>query len=296
MKKKTVAVLMGGPDAEREVSIQSGTAVATALQVTEKYIVQSIVIDTPTAEEIESIQADVFFPVLHGPFGEGGPLQQLLETAGKTFVGSDSKSAEAAMDKIATKKIAVALGLKTPDWCLITKDSPCTIEPPIVLKPINDGSSYGVSICLTQSEIQEQQIALLQNRTHLLAEKCIEGRELTVGIIGDEALPIIEIIPPKDLQSYDFEAKYERDDTQFIITPPLPPNTCAESALSMYSKMGIRDLARVDYILNSDGAWLLEINTMPGFTDHSLVPMAAKHIGLDMPELCSRVIELAICR
>jgi len=296
MKKKRVAVLMGGPDAEREISIQSGTAVARALQKTEKYLVQALVIDTPTLQEIEDIQADAIFPALHGPFGEGGPLQQLLESAGKTFVGADSKSAKAAMDKITTKEIAVASGLQTPDWCVITKDSPCTIEPPVVLKPIDDGSSYDISICMTDSELQKEKSRLLQYRTHLLAEKYIEGRELTVGIIEHKTLPIIEIIPPRDLQSYDFEAKYERDDTQFILEPFLPPNSCAESALALYSKLGVRDLARVDFILNAEGAWLLEINTMPGFTDHSLVPMAAKHIGLEMPELCSRVIELAICR
>ena len=200
------------------------------------------------------------------------------------------------MDKIATKQMAVGLGIETPDWCVISEEMPCIIEPPLVLKPINDGSSYDVALCFTKKEIEIAQKKLLQNRTHLLAEKLVEGRELTVGIIGKELLPIIEIIPPKDIKTYDYEAKYERKDTRFIVAPKLPKNTCNKSATSLYTHMGVRDLARVDFILNESGTWLLEINTMPGFTNHSLIPMAASHAGIEMPELCSSLIELATAR
>ncbi|MBC8309273.1 MAG: D-alanine--D-alanine ligase [Phycisphaerales bacterium] len=296
MKRKLVTVLMGGPDAEREVSIQSGTAVANALEQSNKYEVRKIVLDTPSAKDIEIIQADVIFPVLHGPFGEGGPLQKLLEDAGKIFVGADSQSSSVAMDKIATKQIAVELEIKTPEWCVISEDTPCTIEPPLVLKPINDGSSYDVALCFTKKEIEVALERLLQNRTDVLAEKYVGGRELTVGIIGKKLLPIIEIIPPKDIKTYDYEAKYEREDTRFIIAPQLPNNSCNKTATTLYNHMGIRDIARVDFILNESGAWLLEINTMPGFTNHSLIPMAARHIGVEMPELCSSLVEFASSR
>jgi D-alanine-D-alanine ligase len=296
MNKKLVTVLMGGPDAEREISIQSGTAVANALEQSQKYEVRKVVLDTPSAKDIENIQADVIFPVLHGPFGEGGPLQKLLEDAGKIFVGANSQSSSIAMDKIATKQIAVELDIKTPEWCVISEEVPCTIEPPLVLKPINDGSSYDVALCFTKKEFEVALERLLQNRTHVLAEKYVEGRELTVGIIGKKLLPIIEIIPPKDIKTYDYEAKYEREDTRFIVAPELPKNTCDKSATTLYNHMGIRDIARVDFILNESGAWLLEINTMPGFTNHSLIPMAARNIGVEMPELCSSLVEFASSR
>ena len=119
---------------------------------------------------------------------------------------------------------------------------------------------------------------------------------MTVGIIGGKPLPIVEIIVSSDLDSYDYEAKYERDDTQFIIEPILPINSCVKEALSLYGAMGIRDIARVDFILTETTTWFLELNTMPGFTNHSLVPMAAKHAGMDMCELCNRLVEFALQR
>ena len=164
-----------------------------------------------------------------------------------------------------------------------------------MLKPIDDGSSIDIKICMNQKDVDEQSNFLLEHREQILAETYIKGKEVTVGIVCGNALPIIEIIPPSDLQTYDFEAKYERDDTQFILEPDLPQNTCVAWALDLYEKMGIRAIARVDFILNESGAWLLELNTMPGFTEHSLVPMAARHAGIEMPELCSMLVESATC-
>ncbi len=295
MSKRSVTILMGGPDAERGISIISGRAVATALQQTNKFDVTSLIIDTPTLQDIENIQSDVVFPVLHGPFGEGGPLQELLETAEKTFVGSTSKIAATAMDKEATKQIAMRLGIQTPKWCMVSKNSSPIIHPPLVLKPIDDGSSIDIKFCMNHKEVDEQSHLLLEHREQILAETYIKGKEVTVGIVCGNALPIIEIIPPSDLQAYDFEAKYERDDTLFILEPDLPQNTCVAWALDLYEKMGIRAIARVDFILNERGAWLLELNTMPGFTKHSLVPMAARHIGIEMPELCTMLVDSATC-
>ena len=293
MSKKTVMVLMGGPDAERHISIQSGAAVAEALRDSGNYIVEERIIHKPTLEEIINLEADVFFPVLHGPYGEGGPLQKLLEDAEKSFVGSSSNVAKTAMDKAATKQIALDLKIQTPTWCVLSQKTVCSIPHPLVLKPIDDGSSFDISICTSNEEVEEQRCLLHKKRTNILAEQLIVGREVTVGIINGSPLPLIEIIPPKDLQSYNYEAKYERNDTQFIVEPKIPSNTCIDDSLLLYKTMGIRDIARVDFILNESGAWLLELNTMPGFTDHSLVPMAAEHAEIPMPELCSLLVNNA---
>ncbi len=296
MTVSTVVVLMGGPDAEREVSIQSGTAVATALEQTGKYFVHQQLIDTPSFEDIERLEADVVFPVLHGPFGEGGPLQDLLESADIPFVGSTSFAASLAMDKVASKQVAQNLEIQTPQWCVVSEHSNCSIDPPLVLKPINDGSSYGVHICHSEQEVFTHQESLLNERQQILAESYVKGRELTVGIIGGKVLPIVEIIVANNQHTYDFEAKYKCHETQYIVEPSLPSNTCTESALAIYEAMGIRDIARVDFLLDDLGVWFLELNTMPGFTDHSLVPLAAKHAGMEMPELCSSLVEFALRR
>jgi len=281
---------MGGPDAEREVSIASGKAVTEALQKNDRFDVQSLVIDTPTLEDIDSIRSDIIFPVLHGPFGEGGPLQKLLEKSGKLFVGSSSETAATAMDKVQTKEIARKLGIQTPEWCIINRESNETIPIPFVLKPINDGSSVDVQICQTQREADIHIERLLDQRDELLAESFVQGAEVTVGIVSGRALPIIEIIPPTDIGGYDFEAKYIREDTTYILDPNLPENTCSAWALDLYHELQVRSLARVDFILNDQGAWFLEVNTMPGFTNHSLLPMAAEHIGMNMYELCTTLV------
>lgn len=296
MSTIVVVVLMGGPDAEREISIQSGTAVANALNQTNRYSVSLQCIDRITVKELKQMHADVFFPVLHGPYGEGGPLQELLEETGVPFVGSGSVAARKAMDKATTKEIATALGIQTPPWSMLGDGERCNINVPLVLKPTDDGSSIDLEICKTNQEVASARVKLHANRPTLLAETYIEGREITVGILNGQPLPIVEIVPHKDTPAYNYEAKYERDDTLFIVEPSLPSNDCVNSALLLYRTMEIQDIARVDFIINEDGAWLLEINTMPGFTDHSLVPMAAHHIGLPMTEICASLVSASTSR
>ncbi len=296
VKRLAVTVLMGGPDAERDISIASGNAVTTALEQTDRFEVEAQCIELPSAQEIANIKADVVFPVLHGPFGEGGPLQLLLENEGIPFVGSSSNVSHDAMDKIVTKQIATRNGIPTPTWCILTKDDPCTVAPPLVLKPIDDGSSVDIVICNNEDQVIRARNKLHQSRATLLAESYVGGREVTVAIIDGTPLPIIEIIPPSDLNTYDYAAKYERDDTQFVIEPSLPENNCEKLALKLYEVMGVRDIARVDFLIDNDGEWLLELNTMPGFTDHSLLPMAAHHAGIEMTELCTRLVQTASTR
>lgn len=296
MSHLSVTVLMGGPDSERDVSIASGKAVTAALEQSGNFDVTSICIELPTDREIARIDADVVFPVLHGPFGEGGPLQTMLENAGIPFVGSNSKVSRNAMDKVKTKQIASTCDIPTPPWCVMTADESCTIPPPLVLKPIDDGSSVDIALCFDDAQVENARVKLHQNRSTLLAESYVGGREITVSIIDGTPLSIIEIIPQGELRTYDFAAKYEREDTQFVIDPNLPSNNCSEMAMKLYQVMGVKDIARVDFIIDQDGEWLLELNTMPGFTDHSLVPMAAKHAGIEMPELCAGLIENAMKR
>jgi D-alanine-D-alanine ligase len=291
MSKPHVVVLMGGPDAERDVSILSGTAVAEALLKNQALYTTLETIETPSLEELIDLQADVIFPVLHGPYGEGGPLQQVLERTSLPFVGSGSVAAALAMNKVESKKIVQNLGIPTPPWVVINENT-CELQPPLVLKPIEEGSSIDIVICNNEHDLKESLQLLLQHRKTLLAEKYIAGREITIGVLDGKPLPTIEIIPSEG--NYDYAAKYELNDTKYILNPSLPDQKCAAWAIEIVKEMNIKDLARVDFIVNEDGPWFLEVNTMPGFTEHSLFPMAASHINIDMTTLCTRLVEVAV--
>ncbi len=181
MSKLSVMVLMGGPDAERKVSIKSGTAVVKALKQSEKFDVASQIIDRPTINEVKIINADIVFPVLHGPFGEGGPLQALLEEAGLPFVGSCSKTSANAMDKTTTKMIAKNAGIQTPDWDTISSHKESTIPKPLVIKPFNDGSSLDMAICHTEDQFNHAKSLLLQKHQTMLVESYVRGK-IRIGL------------------------------------------------------------------------------------------------------------------
>jgi D-alanine-D-alanine ligase len=303
--KPTVLVLMGGPDAEREVSIMSGTQVARALRDWGKFKVIDQTIDKPTLLEFKALvsgrSADVIFPVLHGHWGEGGSLQEMLDAVGSPYVGAKPQAAALAMDKLKTKAIVQPVGVPTPPAQeLKSINDHCTIAPPLVIKPVDDGSSVDLRICLRTEDVDRARQQLHPKRGRLMAEQYIQGREITAGIVCDRSLPLIEIIPSKQVEFYDYEAKYTRDDTEYVIDPPLPPGVaeqCVQMAQTAYTRLGCRDVARVDIMLDAEGKpWFLEINAMPGFTTHSLVPMAARKIGLEMPALCAMLVEAALNR
>ena len=292
-----VTVLMGGPDQEHEVSLASGTAVAAALERAGRFIVDSLIIDKVGASELEAIETDVIFPVLHGPWGEGGGIQRELEQAGIPFVGSCAEVAATAMDKIRTKDVAMDLGIPTPSWQTLDQNTVRTITPPLVLKPPAEGSSIDLRIFHDDTGLDEWRTAMHDRYERLLAESCIQGRELTVGVVGDHALPLVEIIPADGV--YDYEAKYNRDDTQYVVEPELPDQVaeaCRHHALAIGRSLGCRDLYRVDFIADEQIPWMLEVNTMPGFTNHSLLPMAAAAQGLPMERLCSELVLMADAR
>ena len=307
--KPSVLVLGGGPDAEREVSLVSSRAVASALQHA-GHAVNYQVIDRPTIQEMSLWAGEVVFPVLDGGWGEGGPLQDLLEQLGRPFVGCRAKAARTAMDKMATKLIASQQGVPTAAACVFNPaDEGCPLgEMPVVMKPVHEGSSVGVHICRTMPQWQDAVRATRDDmkrhpdRVYMVERGVLGARELTVGVLGIatdrlgcEALDPIEIKP--SVEFYDYEAKYKRDDTVYVTDPPLPEGVKGRVqtwAKTMFEAIGCQHLARVDFLLDREGGvWLLEVNTMPGFTDHSLLPMAAAHRGRAMPALCSSLVSLA---
>lgn len=296
--RPSVLVLMGGPDAERPVSIMSGTGVAAALREGGKFDVIERTIDKPDAEELAAMPGDVIFPVLHGHWGEGGPLQALLEAIGRPFVGCGSRAAALAMDKMRTKERVAARGVRTPQAAEIGLNDTCPVKAPAVVKPVDDGSSVDIRICHTEEQLVEARRQLHPKRRRLMVEQYIAGRELTVGLLHGEVLPAIEIVPT--VAFYDYDAKYDRDDTRYVVHPALPEGvaeTIARDSRIAWNELGCRDLARVDFRLDVEGrAWFLELNTMPGFTSHSLLPMAAKAHGLPMPDLCASLVETALER
>ncbi|MDA1007500.1 MAG: D-alanine--D-alanine ligase [Planctomycetota bacterium] len=298
MSDCVVLVLMGGPDAERTVSINSGTRVAEALRSTGRFEVRAETIDRINGATLASMAADVILPILHGSWGEGGPLQELLEADGRPYMGSGPTAARLAMDKSATKRIAEQLCVSTPRWQEFRLGDRVEIDGSVVVKPLNDGSSVGMSFCANQLEAQSAAEALARTRGRALVEQCIKGREITVGMLGDRPLPLIEIIPA--VQYYDYEAKYLRNDTQYRIQPADLSEAAAREAtaatVQLMQAMGCKDVARADFIVEGDRAWFLEINTMPGMTDHSLVPKAAAAAGISFPELCTRLVEMALLR
>lgn len=298
----TVLVLGGGPDAERPVSLESSRNVAAALRQAGRFDVVEQTIDRPTLEDVRQMPGDVIFPVLHGSFGEGGPLQDMLEADGRPYIGCRPQAARMAMDKMGTKLAAARVGIPTAPACILNmKDAACPLPLPVVVKPVHDGSSVGLHICRDSSAWQQARAAVHDDmqanpgRAYMV-ERFIPGMELTVGLFAGETLSIIHIAPAAGV--YDFDAKYTRNDTRYHLDPALPAGMDAalkSHALRLAEAINIRHIARVDFILDGSGnPWLLEINTMPGCTSHSLVPMAARHRGIEMPELCSQLVEMAM--
>jgi D-alanine-D-alanine ligase len=246
--------------------------------------------------------ADVVFPVLHGRFGEDGQLQGILERRGLSYVGSDSAASRLAIDKNASKQRWQDAGLPTAPWiCLDETTDVAAVDyppPPVVLKPLLEGSSIGIAFCESLEEIRAQAGKAVREHGKVLVEKQLQGPELTVGILDAEALPVIEIRPA--LAFYNYEAKYDRDDTQYVFDPDIDSGTyrlAQETAVKAFQALGCRDYGRVDFIADRQtGLQLLEINTIPGFTDHSLLPKAAAEVGIGFDQLVARLLQLAVER
>jgi D-alanine-D-alanine ligase len=296
-----VTVLFGGPSAEREVSLVSGKAVIDALRGVGHDVFASDV--SPNDLSGLDQPAEVIFPVLHGEFGESGELQEILEARGLKFVGSGSKASRLGMNKVDTKKAWEKAGLPTPAWRVIRRGEPIPEMPgSCVVKAISSGSSIDVFVCKAPAESSAQATAAIQDvlsrHESVLIEKFIDGMELTVGLLEEKPLAPIRIVPKREF--FDYEAKYRASDTEHRFDTGLPAGVvekCRELAGRANEVVGARDLARVDIMLDSrNQPYLLEINTLPGFTSKSLLPEAAKHAGIEFGELVDRLVRRAAGR
>ena len=296
-----VAVLFGGTSAEREVSLKSGSRVLAALQ---GQGVDAHAFD-PAEQPLDALKGyDRAFIALHGRHGEDGTIQGALELMHIPYTGSGVMASALGMDKFRTKLLWQAAGLPVPDYALLTADSDfAEVEEelglPIFVKPAHEGSSIGISKVKERETLYLAYAEAAKYDPLVIAEKGVMGGEYTVGIIGrgDDmvALPIIKIEPATDW--YDYEAKYNRDDTRYLCPCGLSDAKEADirkGALEAFRILGGRGWGRVDFLMDEAGNhYYLEVNTAPGMTDHSLVPMAARVAGMEYPALVRRVLELA---
>lgn len=295
-----VNVVCGGTSGEREVSLRSGAAVAKAL---EKADYEVMVWDSTSANIDEIAGCDVVFPVLHGAGGEDGTIQSELEKRGVRFVGSGSESSALCFDKWEYRKVITAAGLPMPKADTLQHHEHAVHELAQdlhVLKPINGGSSIDTHIVRDLGKIPHKAIAeTFKHYKTMLIEELIDGTELTVGVLGNEALPIIKIVPP-ETGEFDYENKYNGASQEIVAPEDVDPQiqkAAQELALKAHRLTGCRDFSRSDIMCDKAGKlFLLETNTIPGMTDHSLYPKMAAATGLPMPALCKQFVEMALNR
>lgn len=295
-----VAVLMGGESAEREISLQSGNAVHTALCSSG---IDAYAIDFNKNEFDQLMHGDFdrVFIALHGRGGEDGTIQGALETIGLPYTGSDVMSSALAMDKVRCKAIWSASGLPTPmvlelDQNTNWKNVAEQLLLPIMVKPAREGSSVGASKVINAEDLSSAWKQANQYDDRVMAESWVEGSEYTIPILSDTVLPMIKLETKRDF--YDYQAKYEDDDTQYICPCGLDVDTeksLGELALAASKSVGVSGWCRVDLIIDKDDKpWLIEVNTVPGMTSHSLVPMAAKKVGLTFEQLTIQILATSL--
>lgn len=284
---------MGGFSKEREVSLRSGAAVARGLRQA-GYMVEEVDITGPELVLPENAQAA--FIALHGEFGEDGAVQERLEVLGVPYTGSGPAASRLAFDKILSKQAMLSNGIPTPGYEVLQPGGRRQMPLPAVVKPPRQGSSFGVHRVLREAEWDAALADAMAYNGAVVVEEYIPGRELTVGIVGGQALPVVEIRAPDS--NYDYRAKYTQGVTEYLAPAPLPEETagrCQDLAVRTFQVLGGRGFGRVDFRLRDDGAlFALELNTIPGFTETSLLPKAAAAAGLPFADLCRRIMELAL--
>ncbi|HEV2045845.1 MAG TPA: D-alanine--D-alanine ligase [Chthoniobacterales bacterium] len=298
---KKIAVLMGGPGSERDVSLATGRGVSKALRS-----LGVDVVDVDVRDENFQLPNDVdlAFIAIHGTFGEDGQLQKILEARGMAYTGDGVDASRNAFDKILSKEKFRRHDVVTPDWQVVKSGQRPTIPIPIVVKPPRQGSTVGVVIVRNEREIDSAMAEVAKYDEELLIEKFVPGRELTIGILGDQALPILEIIPKGGF--YDFTNKYPFLNPQAgggaeHVCPAKIDNEKTKQiqslALKAHRALGLQVYSRVDAILSEDGEpFILEANTIPGMTEASLLPEGAAAAGINYVDLCVRIIELSRAR
>ncbi|MBT9137732.1 MAG: D-alanine--D-alanine ligase [Syntrophomonadaceae bacterium] len=294
-----VAVLMGGKSSEREISLRSGKAVIHALMKKGMEVISLDAADNWN-RAIKKKDIDVAFIALHGKYGEDGVVQSLLEKLNIPYTGSGVEASRVAFDKVCAKEIFLKENIPTPDFYILNGTNGSRVkgwhmEVPLVVKPARGGSAIGISIVKEEKEFQPALEKAIKYDSRVLIERYVKGKEITVGILNGTALPVVEIRSKRDF--FDFEAKYTAELHEFIIPAPLEEeiyHRVQEISLQSHSVLGCSGFSRVDLILSGGETYVLEVNTIPGLTDVSLFPAAAEAAGIDFPELCQKIIEIAL--
>lgn len=295
-----IGVLAGGPSNEREISLRSGRAVYSAL-VEEGLDAALLDITDESFAELKASGIDVAFIALHGKFGEDGTVQKMLEDAGIPYTGSGVEASRLALDKIASKETFAKKAIPSPRYRVLEKSRVNmahigSIRLPAVIKPQFEGSSIGLSVVRERPALKAALDKAFAYGARTIVEEYIEGRELTVGILDDEPMPVIEIMPKNKV--YDYQAKYSDPDTQYIVPAPVEKAAYGRAqglGAAAHKALGCRSFSRVDMMLDGRGGlFVLEVNTIPGMTERSLLPKAAVAKGMSFGDLCVKLVENAV--
>ncbi len=291
-KFQVVTVLMGGPSAERAVSLNSGRAIANALRDSGHTVHE---VDVQSHDLMIPADTDAVFIALHGEFGEDGGVQALLDERGIPYTGAGPESSRKAFDKEISKTLFASAGIPTPPYEILSAGQPRTLALPVVTKPLRQGSSIGIHRVFDEADWPESFADTLTFDERALVESFIPGAELTVGIVGARVLPVIEIRAPEGY--YNYSAKYTVGQTVYRVPAPITDEQtrqCQDCALRAYRVLECRGMGRVDLRMTPEGdLYVLELNTIPGFTETSLLPKAARAAGIEFPELCERILNMA---
>jgi D-alanine-D-alanine ligase len=299
-----IVVAMGGNSAEREISLLTGDGVMQALRAL-GYDVASLDYDERFLEAVREIRPNAVFNALHGPGGEDGHIQALLEYVRVPYTGSAVEASSLSMDKHLTKKLLAAEGLPTAAWDLFDLSGgtlpllPGSLDLPLVVKPRFEGSSAGVTIVRTHEQWTAAMLSASKSFGQILAEEYVEGREFTCAVLGEEALPVVEIVANRD-GFYSFDAKYETGGSTHVVPAQIDADLAARLqmlALSTHRLLGLRDYSRTDFIVSGDRRpYILEINSLPGLTPTSLLPDACAAVGITYEALVDRLVGYALAR
>ena len=297
-RKLNITVMLGGPSAEREVSLRSGAAVAKALRSLGHDATE---LDPRTPDWNLPAGTDVVFLALHGTYGEDGTVQKQLDLLGVPYTGCGAEASRIAFDKVLTKQSCIQAGVPTAKFVtlhLAAEPFPLIFSAPLVVKPSRQGSSVGLEFVERVEDWPSALASALKFDSEVLVEEKIIGRETTVGILGGKVLPVVEVRPK--VGSYDYQNKYTPGNTEYFCPADFDAATTRRiqvAALGAFKAIGGRDYARVDVMVRADGSpVVLEVNTLPGMTETSLLPKAAAAAGLNYAELCQRMIDLALVR
>ncbi len=306
LKESVIAVIYGGRSAEREVSLQSGPLVAEGLR-SKGFQVVELDLYGPNAEldpivQLQAIEFDLAFIALHGGEGEDGRVQALLEMLGKSYTGSSPLACGFAMDKVLAKRFWKGIGIPTPAYLSFVDSADADVVEeqmsyPMIVKPSREGSTIGINKVMNRSELDAALLMALEYDSDILVEEFVNGPEFTITIIDDVAFPVIGLKPAPEHKLYDYEAKYIADDTEYLLPCGLnedDENELQRLALDAYHSLGCSGWGRVDIMRDQQGVfWVLEVNTAPGMTSHSLVPMAANYVGIDYASLVEKITQNA---